>query len=239
MPSQLLKLTLLLAGIICPSASLPIGGSENDFRPDTWENIPTSTDTIQWSRCPNSYDEDPSMRCARLKVPLDYEDPKAGTTTIAFMKYLAEHATATTQDILYNPGGPGGSGIGYLLMKKHQLRKALGMSHNIVAFDPRGIGHSGPNTDCFNGDDLAAYQFASTTYPEVISREKALNASFTNSNTWGNLCKTNLDTSAHYLGTPAVAQDLLTYVERDAATKQMDPEEAKVNFFGVSYGTGK
>ncbi|KAF9691522.1 hypothetical protein EKO04_010402 [Ascochyta lentis] len=147
------------------------------------------------------------------------------------MKHLAENATAATQDVLFNPGGPGGSGIESALVKRNQLRKVFGSSHNIVAFDPRGVGHSGPNTDCFNGDTAAAFQFASAAYPA------SLNVTFVSSGTWGELCRKNLDASAHYLGTPAVARDMLTFTERQAATRGLDPMEVKVNLYGVSYGT--
>jgi hypothetical protein len=40
--------------------------------------------------------------CAKLEVPLDYEDENAGTTAIAFKKWSA--AKQPAKEILFNPG---------------------------------------------------------------------------------------------------------------------------------------
>jgi hypothetical protein len=42
-------------------------------------------------------------------VPLDYTDRSIGNTTVAFIRLKAPGNAP--QDILLNPGGPGGSGV--------------------------------------------------------------------------------------------------------------------------------
>ena len=58
---------------------------------------------LEWTPCFDKFS------CARLIVPLDYSDTTVGNTTIAYIKLSA--AKQPAQDILFNPGGPGGSGV--------------------------------------------------------------------------------------------------------------------------------
>ena len=43
----------------------------------------------------------PDRQCAKLTVPLDYENPDLGTTDIAFARYLLSE---DAEDMLFNPG---------------------------------------------------------------------------------------------------------------------------------------
>jgi pimeloyl-ACP methyl ester carboxylesterase len=94
---------------------------------------------LNWTPCFDKF------TCSRLQVPLDYTDPSAGNTAIAFIKHPALNASAETRDILYNPGGPGDTGVGELLSLIDDLRFILGDTHDIVGFDPRGVNNSGPS----------------------------------------------------------------------------------------------
>jgi hypothetical protein len=47
----------------------------------------------------------------------------------------------------------------------------------------------------------------------------------------------NKNTNAKYVGTSAVAQDIMHFVELQAAARGEVPEEAKINYWGISYGT--
>lgn len=230
MASRALSFFLFLAGVYRLCASLAPNPPDASFQPSTWEDIPASTDKISWWRCPQEHATYSRTRCMRLEVALDYEDPQAGTTTIAFMKHLAAHKSADGLEVIYNPGGPG-AGIDITLRGIDRLRKELGTSNDIIVFDPRGVGRSGPKVDCVDGDELLHYQLASAIYPHTLKAALAKGA------LWGESCEKNLDVSARYISTPAVARDMLTYVERQAATQGLDSAEAKVNFYGKSYGT--
>lgn len=95
-----------------------------------FQDVPITKD-IQYIPCFDSY------TCTNIEVPLDYDKPSAGTTNIAFMKLSAAQQPALG-DIIYNPGGPGGSAVGSLFDVGPKLIKLLGGSYNIVAMDPRG-----------------------------------------------------------------------------------------------------
>lgn len=55
----------------------------------------TPSKELNWVPCFDSF------TCTYLTVPLDYKDPSAGETDIAFIKYTG--ANSTGQEILYNP----------------------------------------------------------------------------------------------------------------------------------------
>lgn len=54
---------------------------------------------------------------------------------------------------------------------------------------------------------------------------------------YGDFCGQELNKSAAYVGTPAVARDMITIVEKLASINGDKPEEALVNYFGGSYGS--
>lgn len=199
-----------------------------------WEDIPESTDEtgIHWHACPDGYRV--HTLCMRLRVPLDYDDLAAGTITLAFMKDSISEPQfqgVRRNEMLVILGGPGRSGLEDLVSGQIPSRHVLGNKHEIIAFDPRGVGHSGPNLDCFGGNLTASYQLASSEYSFASSSR---NTTFEKAGIWGDLCKKNLDDSARYIGTPAVARDMLYYFDLQARTGYgMDPN---VNFYGAGYG---
>jgi pimeloyl-ACP methyl ester carboxylesterase len=106
------------------------------------------TPDLKWVPC---YDD---FVCTKLQVPLDYEDPSAGTTHVSFIKWYTPNSSSTNKDILLNPGGPGASGVYFLRNELPALRSIVGEANNLVSFDPRGIGASGPaDVSCSLGND--------------------------------------------------------------------------------------
>lgn len=60
--------------------------------------------TITWSNCTAS--DPPSLDCGSIQVPLDYENPKGDNITLAIARLKAPNRKG---NLMYNPGGPGGS----------------------------------------------------------------------------------------------------------------------------------
>lgn len=72
--------------------------TENSTQPATpqgFADIPVTKD-LQWIPCFDKY------MCTNLEVPLDYQDPSVGTTSIAWIKLTGGDGTGP--DILHNPG---------------------------------------------------------------------------------------------------------------------------------------
>ncbi|KAF2003128.1 alpha/beta-hydrolase [Amniculicola lignicola CBS 123094] len=184
--------------------------------------IPLSPE-INWTPC---YDK---FLCMQLQVPWDYQDPSVGTTNVAFIKRPG--ANGGKQDILYNPGGPGGSGVNALLGDAADDMLAIfGQDYNIVSFDPRGVNNSGPFLKCFEDEDERTKFTA--------SQNASLEETFEQSKATGEQCtKNNENTNAKYVGTSAVAQDMMWFSQQQAIVNGEDPGEVKVWYYGVSYGT--
>jgi len=58
-------------------------------------------------------------------------------------------STYAEAPLLLNPGGPGGSGAMLAEVRAQSLQQFLGTQHDIIGFDPRGVGASTPKADCF------------------------------------------------------------------------------------------
>ncbi|CAI6091034.1 unnamed protein product, partial [Clonostachys chloroleuca] len=217
-----------------------------------WKEIPISTEEIKWASCfqdflctrlevenSHSFVGRPEILLTQTQVPLDYEDESVGTTKVAFIKYPSKNESA--EDLLFNFGGPGGSGIGTLISLAPDLAEVYGSGVNLVSFDPRGVNNTGPALDCFPGDPATRHMFGSAYFrsvPDAGSDSAA--TQFYLAEALGNWCNNAIggpNGTAQYVNTPAVANDMLRFVEVQSATNRKSKEDAKLWYNGYSYGT--
>ncbi|HLH28929.1 MAG TPA: hypothetical protein VKW77_08420, partial [Acidimicrobiales bacterium] len=59
---------------------------------------------IAWSPCPTAA----GYRCGSLRVPLDYGHPSRGSVPLAVIEHPVTHSRGV---VVFNPGGPGESGV--------------------------------------------------------------------------------------------------------------------------------
>jgi len=86
---------------------------------------------LKWLSCGDKF------QCANLSVPLDYLNEKdTRTASIAITRYLATNRTSKTGTIIFNPGGPGGSGTGSTYRLGPILDEVLKGQYDILGFDP-------------------------------------------------------------------------------------------------------
>ncbi|MEV6803205.1 alpha/beta hydrolase [Streptomyces sp. NPDC017248] len=167
----------------------------------------------------------PGFQCATMKAPLDYADPGAGTVRLAVSRKKATGTGKPLGSLLVNPGGPGGSAVGYL-----QQYAALGYParirarYDMVAVDPRGVARSEP-VQCLDGRQMDAYTQTDVT-PDDQRERKALVAA---DRTFAESCGTR-------------SARLLRHVSTVEAARDMDILRAvlgdrKLNYVGASYGT--
>ncbi|MEU3775375.1 alpha/beta hydrolase [Streptomyces sp. NPDC032472] len=98
---------------------------------------------IRWGACPEQPVPD-GMRCGKLTVPLDHDHPGKGTIDIALARIPATAPRGRRLgSLVLNFGGPGGPGIETLAADPKPYAE-LGERYDLVAFDPRGVGHSAP-----------------------------------------------------------------------------------------------
>lgn len=85
--------------------------------------------TIDWHPCPDVEAEVHEalgvpirlpFDCASLPVPLDYTEPESGTLDLALIRVNATKEPVLGS-ILWNPGGPGGTGVENLAVQSEEL----------------------------------------------------------------------------------------------------------------------
>lgn len=119
------------------------------------------------------------------------------------------------------------------------LGVALGDQYNVVSFDPRGDGNSGPKLDCFSGNKKARAAFLEL-HSTGATDAGSLARQYYSSSIYGEWCNNAVETEYHdgyYVTTPAVAHDLLSFVKADAKAIGKPASKAKLWAYGVSYGT--
>ncbi|SPT54259.1 Tripeptidyl aminopeptidase precursor [Actinomyces bovis] len=109
-------------------------------------SVPTGLESfysqqLDWQDCvpgPNeNADKLQGVKCAKAKVPLDYQDPSGPSIELSLKKRAATEKAIGT--LFVNPGGPGGSGTGLAVNSKTLFSEALLASYDVVGFDPRGV----------------------------------------------------------------------------------------------------
>lgn len=172
-------------------------------------------------------------------MPLDYTDASAGTTNLGIIKQSGE--TADAQEVLINPGGPGGSSVDFVMLGSASIRAKIGTKYALVGIDPRGTKYSGPNGDCFaDTSKVASNAFMSNVFtPPDIAHEYQLKINHQSILEYGKWCSQaySVNGTARYAGTVATAQDMLHYIQLRAKDTGKSPESAKLWYYGISYGT--
>ncbi|KAF2734834.1 alpha/beta-hydrolase [Polyplosphaeria fusca] len=230
------RLSSLASTLLLASAASAIPTSferRNDTQPSDMiydsADLP-ATQELVWAPCWDNYE------CANLAVPWDYEDEAVGLTSVFFIKASSGGDQSSAQDILFNPGGPGGSGVNAILTGfDTQIMENFGGNYNIISFDPRGVNNSAlvePLT-CHNMSDPDNYGQMPSPGHSIPLREL-----YAHSVAIGNFCtKVNAETHARYHGTLAVVQDMMHFHKLNTALKGGDPETEPIWYYGVSYGT--
>ena len=81
-----------------------------------------------------------SLTCSAVfQVPLDYSDPDGRKAAIALIRRPATTKEGYRGPVLFNPGGPGGSGVSMVLTVGEALGTIIGPQFDVVSFDPRGM----------------------------------------------------------------------------------------------------
>jgi pimeloyl-ACP methyl ester carboxylesterase len=170
---------------------------------------------------------------------LNYADASVGTVNLAVIKKPGD--TPDAQEVLVNPGGPGGSSVDMVMLDFESIQAKIGTKYALVGIDPRGVKNSGPQSDCFEGYPLAARNaFLATAFsPADITHEYELKKAHQSVLQYGKWCSQmySVNGTARYAGTVATAQDMLHYIELRAKDLGKKPEEAKLWYYGISYGS--
>jgi pimeloyl-ACP methyl ester carboxylesterase len=101
--------------------------------------------TLEWAPCTTDALRDSGLECARLSVPMDRESPGGRQFSLALVRHPS---TGTAADrigsLVFNPGGPGGSGLDAVAWTWAVLPDEVRQRFDLVTWDPRGVGASTP-----------------------------------------------------------------------------------------------
>jgi pimeloyl-ACP methyl ester carboxylesterase len=168
-----------------------------------------------------------TFKCARLEVPLDYQNPRGRTAQIALLRVSAKgKPSKRIGSLLVNPGGPGFPGTSHAALVATKLGEhPITERFDLIGFDPRGVAASTPALDCFTDAEREA---------DVM----------VNSLNSGGKDYTNDETRQFYQKCAARSggEDVLAHVGTRDVVRDMDVLRAvlgddKLSFFGQSYGT--
>jgi pimeloyl-ACP methyl ester carboxylesterase/predicted small secreted protein len=192
---------------------------------DTTGSTPTpNVGDLEWTSCddPIAADDD-SLECATLTVPLSYDQPDGDTIDLALIRVPASGNREGA--ILFNPGGPGGSGFDYVAQGGSVISTTMGLDDfDLIGFDPRGVDRSG-GIRCIDDATQDKYLYVDTT-PDTPEEQAEYDASTT---AFVDGCTANYGDTLGDYSTEATARDM------DAIRAALGDDQ--ISYLGISYGT--
>jgi pimeloyl-ACP methyl ester carboxylesterase len=228
---------VLIAGVVAAAPSATAGPPRADHTRNV--RVPESAGVtiaatraarhgIDWAACPADWGLAAPVQCGWVTVPIDYTEPFGATVKLAVDRAAATGTAAERQgSLIYNPGGPGGSGL------RFPLRSTTGSAvwvktakaYDFVGFDPRGVGHSAP-ISCQDPQEFVKAPKADPVPDDEA--DKLAQRKLAREYAGGCLERTGAAMLAQ-MTTPNTARDL------DVIRAALG--ERKLNYLGVSYGT--
>lgn len=170
------------------------------------------------------------LRCARLRVPLDYDKPDGEAISLGLLRKKAAPGGDVVGSLLVNPGGPGESGmVAAAGLTPKFMHTPLAKHFDFVGFDPRGVGASQPQVDCLTDqeqDERRTKDFDVDTSPSGIAKAMAKEREYAQQ------CVRRTEHGKAMLanvGSRTVAKDM------DVLRSALG--DRKLNYVGFSYGT--
>ena len=220
-PLRILATALGTAGLLLAGCSS--GGSANPSPPGSAVPAalkPYYTQQLKWHECGAG-----GFQCTKMKAPLDYAKPDGGDISLAVSRTKATGPGKRIGSLLVNPGGPGGSAVGYL-----QGYAALGYPaqvrarYDMVAVDPRGVDGSEP-VECLTGPQMDAYTQVDQT-PDDAAEIARLDSAYQQ---FADGCERHSARILRHASTVETARDM------DMLRSLLGDE--KLHYVGASYGT--
>ena len=226
----------VLAGVaLAAAAALAISGCTSSGPPQGAAKSPTVTASpatgpgqdsartaprLHWHPCGGLTAQ---LKCASLRVPLDYRHPGGRKITLALSEVPATAPSGRLGALIVNPGGPGGSGLNLAASVAAGLDPSVAARYDIVGFDPRAVGSSRPALRC----DPSFFAGARPDYiPDTKAAEQVL---IGRAKAYARDCEQKYGWLLPYMTTEDTARDIDSI--RAALGQQ------KISYFGYSYGT--
>ncbi|WP_405821908.1 alpha/beta hydrolase [Streptomyces sp. NBC_01390] len=216
-----LLLSSLMAGCSDDSGTTDEGLSAQKL---SWRDCPAPSESEGGGDAPSPLPGGDDWQCATMKAPLDWAEPKGETIGIALIRARASGgASRRIGSLIFNFGGPGGSGVGALPSFGTDYA-TLRTRYDLVSFDPRGVGRSA-GVRCEDSEQLDVYFQQDATPDDAAERAELLDSTR----------KFNAACEKH-------SKRVLPHVRTTEAARDMDLMrqvlgDDKLHYFGISYGT--
>ncbi|MEV8315909.1 alpha/beta hydrolase [Streptomyces sp. NPDC059900] len=187
---------------------------------------------IRFGDCPASEGLPPSVKCGTVSVPLDYARPygKQIKLTVSHVKATKKaeprrgKAVKRQGALIFNPGGPGGSGMYFPMAGMLPEWKRIAAAYDLVGYAPRGVGRSAP-ISCQDPKRFAKAPTQAPTHPTAAYKQERIKQA-----------KAYAEGCVKRSG-----QDVRHYTSlnnaRDLDVLRAALGEKKLTFMGASYGT--
>jgi len=205
----------LLAAVIAASLlATAVGGAPAAAAPKS---------TTHWSAC---FQDFGPFQCASVGVPLDYDQPSGAHISIAMVRLPAANPALRQGSLFINPGGPGGSGVGFaVFVAPFLFTQDVRDRFDIIGFDPRGIAASNP-IRCFGTDKQWGPFFMPFAFP-MTDAEVAQWAA----------ADRYLDAACDQRAGKILDHASTANAARDMDRLRQAVGDAKLTYYGVSYGS--
>jgi pimeloyl-ACP methyl ester carboxylesterase len=217
-------LVAVLAGCVTGGAggrkSSPAAESRSPAAPqagDVWEQ------QVSWLPCDGA-ELPENAECAAVAAPLNWDAPDGERIELALARVKAPDGAGRLGSLLVNPGGPGGSGKGFLPQALDAIGAEVQARYDIVGFDPRGVGESTPIT-CYETTEERDAHFAATWPRTLAGFEESLAVA----EPFAKACAQNTGPLLGHVDTISAAKDM------ELLRTLLGDEQ--LNFLGYSYGT--
>ena len=210
------KFAIFSSIILALSAISPL--TTISFAAQSWTLATLQSQNLNWRPC------DSGFECTQFKVPFDYSHIDGNTFTIQAIRHRANKPSQRLGSLIMNPGGPGGSGIQYVLGADSIVSTSIENVYDLVGFDPRGVNLSQPirclsdkQEDYFLGGNGSVQSAAD------------LSVGLSSAKLMASLCaKVAGSKLAHYSTLDGA---------KDMELLRILLKEVKLNYIGKSYGT--
>ncbi|GEC09666.1 peptidase [Streptomyces spinoverrucosus] len=227
-PSRLRTAALTVTAVLLSAVLAGCGDDSKDedltAQKLSWEDCPAPSQAQGGGDAPSPLPGGAEWQCASMKAPLDWDDPKGDTIDIALIRARASgEASQRIGSLIFNFGGPGGSGVTTLPAFGADYAK-LRTRYDLVSFDPRGVGRSA-GVRCENDQQLDAYFQQDATPDDARERTEYVD----NVKEFNAACEENSERMLPNVRTTDAARDM------DLMRQVLGDD--KLHYFGISYGT--
>ncbi|RLV09909.1 protease [Streptomyces griseocarneus] len=184
-----------------------------------------ATRGIRFGTCPAAEGLAAPVQCGTFSVPLDYAHPEGKHISLTVSRARSTGGAAERQGALvYNPGGPGGSGMFFPLLTGVRQWQAAARAYDFVGYAPRGVGRSAP-LSCADPARFAKAPSQAPEHPtESYKKQRVAEAK-----AYAQGCARRAGKDLQYFTSLNNARDL------DVLRAALG--ERKLTYMGASYGT--